>query len=223
MKRFVLLIILLAALCNLSIAKNSNDSTTAKKINDWTTVQLVGKLRMAGLPISPTTTMTMSNGREISISIRAPFVGEVGKLSLTQDSLIILNKMKKVYAIEPTTALSDLYPSFLPDLQSLFLARPILNPSQIEGVNYDHAFNTDESLSKLTITAEDENNTYIFSAIYVYFNDLYDIYFNLSKDGKKRGEVILNLDAIKWNVPESELITIPHNFKRVNLRQAIAF
>ena len=63
----------------------------------WEVVTLQGKLKMRGLPLSPNVKIFMQHDSLISISLRAPFVGEAGRMDITPDSLIAVNKMSKSY------------------------------------------------------------------------------------------------------------------------------
>lgn len=89
----------------------------------WTSAEFNGKLRTEKLPFSPTVKMYMVRDSLLQISVRAPLLGEVGRLNLTREQLIIVNKMRKVYCEERTENLQELYPSLLADVQSLFLGR----------------------------------------------------------------------------------------------------
>jgi len=89
----------------------------------WRSAEFKGKLKADKLPLSPTVKMYMVRDSLLQISVRAPLVGEVGRLNLTREELIIINKLKKVYCEEHTEELQELYPSLLPDIQSLFLGR----------------------------------------------------------------------------------------------------
>lgn len=92
----------------------------------WTSVEFSGKAHSDKLPLSPTVKMYMVRDSLIQISLRAPLIGEVGRLDLTCDRLTIVNKMSRTYCQEPAAKLIDLYPSILSDVQSLFLARVVV-------------------------------------------------------------------------------------------------
>ncbi|MDE7180548.1 MAG: DUF4292 domain-containing protein [Muribaculaceae bacterium] len=92
----------------------------------WENVEFSGKLRLDKLPISPTVKIFMQRDSLIQISLRAPILGEVGRIELTPDHLRAYNKMKKVYSEEPTQNLLDLYPDLVGDVQNLLLARVVV-------------------------------------------------------------------------------------------------
>ena len=94
--------------------------------NAWETVELNGKLRMDKLPLSPSVRMFMRNGEEISISVRASFLGEVGRIRIWGDSILAVNKMKRVYALESLEKIKSFYPSVISEVQSLLLGRVVV-------------------------------------------------------------------------------------------------
>lgn len=63
----------------------------------WEVVTLEGKLKMQGLPLSPTVKIFMERDSLISASMRAPFLGEVGRLEITPEKLLVVNKMSKTF------------------------------------------------------------------------------------------------------------------------------
>lgn len=101
----------------------------------WQSAELQGKLKMQGLPLSPSLKIFMIRDSLISISVRAPFVGEAGRLELTPDSILAVNKMKKTFVKEGYRAWMDSsgFTSLkVNDLQNLLLARFFL-----PGVNFE--------------------------------------------------------------------------------------
>lgn len=78
-------------------------------IREWTNVLLQGKLKMQGLPLSPNLRIYMEKDSLIDMSIRAPLIGEVGRLIVDPDSLIAVNKLNKTYFKE---AMPTNIPSF---------------------------------------------------------------------------------------------------------------
>lgn len=92
----------------------------------WKNTDFSGKFHMDGLPLSPTVKIYMEHDSLIQISLRAPLVGEVGRLELSNDRLLCVNKMKKVYVDESPKGLFEMYPSAISDFQSILLARVVL-------------------------------------------------------------------------------------------------
>lgn len=94
----------------------------------WESVALQGKLKMDGLPLSPSVKIFMAKDSLIDISIRAPFVGEAGRLQMTRDSVLVVNNMKKVYVKEPLVSYSrDMEGMGIGDVQNLLLRRLFLS------------------------------------------------------------------------------------------------
>lgn len=104
--------------------------------NNWETVEMTGKLRASGLPLNPTVKLYMARGSEISISVRAPFVGEAGRIEICGDTLTAINRMKRVYCKESLSGILSGYPGFVSDLQSLLLGRiVVLGSGELSFVN----------------------------------------------------------------------------------------
>lgn len=107
-------------------AKSAVVDSIAGKWGDWKSLTVNGKLKMAGLPLSPSVKMYMVKDSCVSISLRAPFVGEVGRAEIDSDTILVVNKMKKTYVKEPIDSLLAQYPVTLDDVQSLLLGRVVL-------------------------------------------------------------------------------------------------
>lgn len=89
----------------------------------WETVELNGKLHMDKLPVTPKARIYMKKGEVIDISIRASFLGEVGRILITPDSILAVNKMKRVYCNESIGLITDRLPGALSELQTMLLGR----------------------------------------------------------------------------------------------------
>lgn len=119
---------------------------------DWETAEISGKLRMNKLPISPTIKIFMKKNEEISISVRASLLGEVGRIEVIGDSVTAVNKMKRVYCSESISGIRYDYPDIIGDVQSLLLARVVaLKAGELKASNSDF-FDFEE------ITEEDSNS-----------------------------------------------------------------
>lgn len=113
-------------------------ATILPAYTDWQTAEISGKLRMNKLPISPTIKIYMKKGEEISISIRASLLGEVGRIEIAGDSVIAVNKMKRVYCAESISGIKYDYPDLIADIQSLLLARAVvLRAGELSPLNAD--------------------------------------------------------------------------------------
>lgn len=94
--------------------------------NDWESVELNGKLYMEKLPLNPSVRIYMQRNNEISISVRAPFIGEVGRIQIAGDSILAVNKMKHVFCLESLQGIQYDYPDIIGELQSLLLSRAVI-------------------------------------------------------------------------------------------------
>lgn len=106
--------------------RNAALDSILRHYDDWTTVELSGKLRASGLPMNPTVKLYMMRGSEIVLSVRAPFLGEVGRLEIINDSITAVYKLKKVYCRESLYNATRAYPGLISDIQSLLLGRMVV-------------------------------------------------------------------------------------------------
>lgn len=105
---------------------------------DWQTAEVSGKLHMKKLPISPTIKIFMKKSEGISISVRASLLGEVGRIEITEDSVVAVNKMKRVYCAESISGIKYDYPDIIADIQSLLLGRAVvLRAGELSAQNAD--------------------------------------------------------------------------------------
>lgn len=92
----------------------------------WQSADFSGRLNVKDLPLRPTIKIYMERGSLIQISARVPMLGEVARIDVTEDSILAVNKLKRVYMLESTERLRDAYPWFISDLQSLLLGRMVV-------------------------------------------------------------------------------------------------
>ena len=124
---------------------------------NWETAELSGKLRMKKLPISPTIKIFMKKDEEISISVRASLLGEVGRIEVIGDSVTAVNKMKRAYCSESISGIRYDYPDIIGDVQSLLLARIValkageLNPGNSDFFDFEEIVD-ENSNSKWSLT-----------------------------------------------------------------------
>lgn len=98
----------------------------ASRYDDWHTASISGKLKMEGLPVSPSVKIFMERDSSLIISLRAPFMGEVGRAEIYADTLLVVNKMKKAFVKEPLSQALAYYPGTLSDVQNILLCRPVI-------------------------------------------------------------------------------------------------
>ena len=99
--------------------------TVAETVPEWTDVTISGKLTINSgkSSISSPVILKMVNDKMISISIR-PILGiEMGKIYITNDSLVAVDKYHKTYFTENIASLVG-FDLDVASLQALFLSRP---------------------------------------------------------------------------------------------------
>lgn len=212
----------------------------------WTRVVINGKLKMAGLPMKPSVKIFMERDSSVFISVRAPFVGEVGRAEITDSTLLVVNKMKKVYVEEPIKSALSAYPGGLSDIQELILGRISLpglgtlshdieesvdiyneadgtislvvdEEASIPGFNYGYVI--DKEFWPIALLVLPESNPDVsVTLIYDYFEDGYD--FSLFyKSDKRNFEATLELDEPEWEGNSFERISLNKKFRRVELQE----
>lgn len=93
---------------------------------EWESVSISGKLKMDGLPLSPSVKIFMEKDSSIIVSLRAPLMGEVGRAEMTPDTLLVVNKMKKTYVKEALRSAFSGYTCSISDLQHILLGRVVI-------------------------------------------------------------------------------------------------
>ncbi len=135
MSNFKIIFLLIAALwsSNLlsqepvdSIKRQEIVDSITLNIGDWEKVSLSGRLKMDGLPLSPSVKIFMEKDSSIMISLRAPFMGEVGRAEFSGDSILVVNKMKKTYVKESLSSLLSGYPLTIGDVQNIILGNVVI-------------------------------------------------------------------------------------------------
>lgn len=89
----------------------------------WHEVSLQGKMSMKGLPLDPSAKIYMIRGRQILVSVRAPIIGEVARVEIADGEILLVNRMKKVYAHENLDRFLSAVDMSVEDLQDIFLGR----------------------------------------------------------------------------------------------------
>lgn len=164
-------------------ANRTKESTLKKEVLEvlvpkyaaWNGVEINGKLKMSGLPLSPSLRIYMQQGSRISMSIRVPLLGEVGRIEIDGDSLVAVNKMKGTYVEASLTNALLEYPGLLSDVQSVLLGRVVvlqkgeLNRDNANGLgfsSYEQPFPADGIKRwQLTYPAKGEADDYRYTYI----------------------------------------------------------
>lgn len=212
----------------------------------WTKVAINGKLKMPGLPLSPNVKIFMECDSSIFISLRAPFVGEVGRAEITDTTLLVVNKMKKVYVEQPIREALAAYPGGLSDIQNLILGRVSLpglgvlsheveedveiyqaldgsmslvveEESSIPGFNYGYVI--DNEFCPVTLLVLPERTPDVAVRLdYEYFDKGYDLSL-LYKSETKNYQATLELDDPVWEGNPFDRIKLNSKFRKVDLKE----
>lgn len=212
--------------------------------NDWTEVSLSGKLKMAGLPVTPSVKIYMQRDSSIFISLRAPLVGEVGRAEITDSTVLVVNKMKKIYIEESLEKVMSFYPGTIADLQNIFLGRIALpglgllshdveenldiyseadttyslvvnEDMAIPGVNYGYVINRGYWPVALLVLPE-SNPDLTVTLTYDYFENGYDMTF-FYRSEKKIIQADLEFDLPNWEPKPFDRISLNSKYRKVEL------
>ena len=210
---------------------------------EWEKASISGKLKMKGLPLSPGIKIFMEKDSSIFITIRAPFMGEVGRLEITGDSLLAINKMKKTYVQEPLQDFLRYFPGTLEDIQTLILGRIVipgygeLNETtadfldllvngedfylipieEVAIAGFDYGYMISEDFLPLALmVVPEENPDIVVTLSYGYQKDSYE--FNLNfEEGSRAFDVKLELDEPQWNGEIPKPVKIDGKYRRLSL------
>lgn len=211
----------------------------------WQSVSIQGKLKMQGLPLSPSLKIFMLRDSLIDLSVRAPFVGEAARILLTPDSVTAVNKMQKTYIKEGITDFLKYYPGGLSDLQDLLMARIFIpgydlsetliedlvdiypedgqfnlvpkDIAEIEGIKY--GFVVDEYFNPLTLVVLPQSRPDIeIDAFYRYNLKGYDIQL-VYQEGDRAKELTLELKEPEYEAETPKELEIGKKFRRLSLSE----
>lgn len=210
---------------------------------DWKKVTLNGKLKMRGLPVSPGVRIFMEKDSLIEISIKVPFMGEVGRIILNPDKVLGINKMNNTYTELPLKDFLKLYPGGLSDLQNLLLARVVipgygvispetsdyvevyitedglalvpLDEYAINGLQYGYIVDQEFNPS-LFLVFPDSNPEMALEVSYEINKDGYDMSFNYH-EGNVNMEIRLELKNPEWKGEPLKEIKTEGKFKYLGL------
>ena len=226
--------------------KKSVVAALAANCGEWKTVSLSGKLRMDILPLSPSVKIFMERDSLVRISLRAPLVGEVGRAEIDNDSILVVNKMKKTYVKESLAKVFASYPGGLSDIQDILLGRVVIPgygliseeswkvmdifdeagtgytmlpgpKAEIEGFTYGYLLDKSPRATALAVVPAGKENV-IVGVTYSYPDDGIEV--NVSyQTPKKVIEGTLDLDRPDWNSKGFEAIKINSRFRRMDFNQ----
>lgn len=216
--------------------------------NDWQRVSLSGKLKMRGLPLTPSVKIFMERDSSIMISLRAPFMGEVGRAEIVGDTLTIVNKMKKTYVRESLDSVLSHYPVALSSVQDMLLGRVIipgfgvlsegseavveifpeeesrftLIPSEayeIDGFNYGYLIDG-MALPEVLMVVPAAKPEINVSMTYSFYDSGYDFTLTYQKDDKAISGT-LQLSNPDWDGQSMDPIRIDDRYRKMDLSDFI--
>lgn len=110
-----------------SASQTSHITKIANSFGAWTTLKAGGSITLGGSKtLSSSMQVRMERGRSIYISIRPMGIMEVGRLVVTGDTLLIIDKLHKRYILENTKLLTANIPVDVSTLQDIFLGRAFI-------------------------------------------------------------------------------------------------
>lgn len=215
------------------------------RYRDWETARISGKLRLSSLPVTPSLKIYMKRNKELIVSASAIFVGEVFRAELTEDSLLIVNKLKKVYCKESGEKLKEIYPTLCEELQSVLLGRMIvpgsgtLSEANIEKVTIE----TENELRKISpslaglpldiglyylldnvgrisnLKVEGENKAMLFCLNYDWKGDGgVEMDASVRRKNKSNLQFEIDLDSPQWGGKPLSAFKLGGGYKRVGLQ-----
>lgn len=91
--------------------------------NNWDKISVSGKLSSDLLPLSPSVKIYMERGTLVVMSISAPLLGEVARIEMDRDFLLVVNKFANTYTTASMEEIEPMCPGGLDALQNMLLAR----------------------------------------------------------------------------------------------------
>ncbi len=101
----------------------ATDTIIANYDSEWSDLSMQGKLSFDGLPMSVSVKLYMKRGESIILSARAPIFGEVARVEICQDSIVLINKHTRTYTVQPIAGLNVESKAYLCDLQDILLGQ----------------------------------------------------------------------------------------------------
>ena len=178
---------------------------------DWETASISGKFKMKGLPLSPSLRIFLQKDSLIDISVRAPLMGEVVRITFSTDSVIGINKMNHTYTKQYIADFLKFYPGGISEIQSLLLGRVVfpeigeisvdlidsldIEPTEegysvvpednikLSGIEYGYL--VDSEFNPIVFMVIPENNRDAFASIsYSYSQDGYDMLLQMADSSR---------------------------------------
>lgn len=101
----------------------ATDTIISNYDSEWKDLSMQGKLSFDGLPMSVSVKLYMKRGESIILSARAPIFGEVARVEICQDSIVLINKHSRTYNVQSLVGLDVDSKAYLCDLQDILLGQ----------------------------------------------------------------------------------------------------
>lgn len=198
MKLFRIFLMIIALHCACGVANGQEllgdkerDNAVKEIISDyknWNAAAWQAGVKTSILPITPTMKVYMKKGELTLISLRVPLLGEVGRIEIDNENVLVINKMKKRYWEKSIAEVDSIIPDAQQTLQALLLGRvavfgygelskkngsytqiyslgsegwlilPEL-PDNMEGGAYGYAVNSDGEITDVILASTDDDST----------------------------------------------------------------
>ncbi len=99
------------------------DTIRANYDSDWNELSMQGKLQFDGLPMRLSVKVYMKRGESVIMSARAPIFGEVARVEINPDSIVLINKHTRTYYSQSVSGLGVDTKAYLSDLQDIMLGQ----------------------------------------------------------------------------------------------------
>lgn len=99
----------------------ATDTIMANYDSEWKELSMQGKLSFTGLPMRVSVKVYMERGKSVILSARAPFLGEVARVEMNQDSIVFINKHSRTYNTQQLAGYTPDPKRYLCDLQDILL------------------------------------------------------------------------------------------------------
>lgn len=208
----------------------------------WETVELSGKLKMDILPLSPTVKIFMQRDSVIRLSLRAPFLGEVGRAEICNDSVLVVNKMKKTYVKESLRSVLAAYPGTISDIQDILLGRIVIpgcgllsnkswkdvdvfeeeggfslypsDQNRIEGVDYGYLIDSAFRTKALAILPKEN----VIAGVAYEFPEEGEVLTFTYQTDKRNITADLQIDREQWGAKGFDPIKINSRYRKLSFR-----
>ncbi len=210
-----------------------------EKYSDWSTAEISGKITSLQLFIKPSLKIFMKRGEEMLISVRVPFKGEVARMELDRDTVLVVNKLNATFVKEPLEKLTQMADITISDVQDIILGRAFIAgrgtlsakdkkrvdiysllegfivmpaPSVIDPLlTYGFYTQSDGHVDRLVVNSQVDNT--LAELEYTYNNNSTDLDFTIIQNGKSN-ELTFELDNPRFDVKGFERFDIPTGYQK---------